>query len=524
MSALKIIAGLWLITFSLFLQHLPVYAAELTKDKFNYFINGQTTIEGAIGHTVTCAVVGISLFNKDGCLGYDVKNKQPLVLDQLPHGGALGGIGSAIATLYTNPPASSTQYLANLGENIGLGPKSAQAQVIGSGEGIVHPVLEIWKIIRNLTYLFFIAIFLVVGLMVMLRQKINPQTVISVQQALPSLVLGLILVTFSYFIASLLIDLTFVGIQLVTQIFTTGSLANSSYLGSNEQIKALASNANVFQLFAASGINWNNLSSVSEGIGGKLPQTFGVLAYLIPATAGAIIGGLLAGPVGGTVIGGAIGAAAPNIIIPTLVIIILLIALFIQMFRLLFGLLGTYIQILIFTIAGPLYILIGSIPGRGGVIGMWWKGLLANALVFPAVFAAFLFAGFILGPIAKSSWGNTTLPFFGGIDGSFMRALIAFGILLGIPAIPEMVRGAFGVKGPQGFAQTALGGFMAGVGVGRSAMGAGYRRVAGNYIRAQEQNQKLQVEKNVPSVNKIDIGPEWVRELIRRGWLPRGGK
>src|SRR3989344_4417049 len=123
-------------------------------------------------------------------------------------------LGTTTMALYT-PPTSATLYLANLGESIGLSPKSALAQnVAGSGAGIIQPVIQLWQVIRNLAYLAFILVFLSVGFMIMFRSKINPQTVISVQAALPGLVIGLILITFSYFIAALIIDLAFVGVQL----------------------------------------------------------------------------------------------------------------------------------------------------------------------------------------------------------------------------------------------------------------------------------------------------------------------
>lgn len=379
--------------------------------------------------------------------------------------GALGALTGTMAMLYS-PPTSTAYYLANLGDNLGIGPKTAYAQVTGSGEGIIAPVLGLWKVTRNLAYLFFILVFMVVGFMIMFRAKINPQTVISAQAALPNLVIGLVLVTFSYFIAALIVDLAFVGIHLVTWLFIQSGLNNS--LGTPDQLQGFAQNANVFNLFGASAFNWNNMSTIQSGISGQISTSAGGpgLSTLLATIAGAIAGAI-ALPPWGALIGGGLGLVAIPAIIPFLVILVLVLGLFVQMFRLVFALLGAYISILVSTLGGPLVILVGSIPGRGNAISGWLKSLIANILIFPAVFGAFLFAGVILGK-GNPGWSNTTLPLLGGVNGDFIRVLIAYGILLGSPAIPDTVKSAFGVKDQNLFGQAAIKGLTGGVDVART--------------------------------------------------------
>lgn len=522
MSALKLVLSCGLLVFSFFTFTYPAFAADsepLTSKNYNYLIHGQTTIEGSMGHTAFCSILGWSPINgKEGkCSGYDSESGSPMVYKGLPTGGALGALGGTMVALYNNPPTSSVYYLANLGENMGLSIiNPAYAQVGGSGQGILEPVLKLWTAIRNIVYLIFIFIFLVVGVMLMLRQKISPQAVISIQAALPSLVIGLILVTFSYFIAALLVDLMFVGLQLVVHIFSTAGLPRA--FGEPADI---AQKGNVIQLFGTAG--FRNLGTIYSGsfeqivnsLGGGVLATEGITGLL-----GTIGGGLAVGftfwPL---LLGGGAGLAAP-FVIPVIIIIILLIALLIQMFRLLFGLIGSYIQILIFTIMGPLYILFGSIPGRSGAISSWMKGILANALVFPAVLGAFLFAGMVLGTDFKNF--NTTLPMFGEVSSNFIKVLIAYGILLGTPSIPDMVRKALGVSGPQGFAQAAMGGFMAGVGVGRAGATKGWNTAMGstNAMRAAYQDQSAKYAAGVPEVKSPTVRAEVGR--FRRWWIERG--
>ncbi len=468
---------------------------------FNFWINGQIGVE-AIAHELFCGVGGISPFNACAVAEFDGIGKSTFrTYHQVPGGGAIGGIGSNMAMIYNNPPTSSGYYIAHIGEDLGITPKSAYAQVGGSGAGIIQPIFGIWQVIRNFAYMAFILVFIVVGLMIMFRQKLNPQTVISVQSALPGLVIGLILVTFSYFIAALVIDLAFLGIQIVAQIFIQ---AGGNSFGGSREIQELARNANLFQMFGATAFNGQNINTIYQAAGDISNTGVGNAGTWGLAGAGGVIGGLLFN-VPGALIGFTLGSSAP-IIVPTFLLLILIIALFIQLIRLLISLIFTYIQILMFALGGPLLILIGSIPGRSGNIGFWYKGLLANALIFPAVFAVFLFAGLIFG---SGSNLNTSLPLFGQLPGSLMRVLIAYGIILGSPAIPGMVRKAFKVDFPPQIAQTAITGFTAGI--------SPFRTAAQPLHRAHEHYAKQQAQAAVDALH----GP-WANRIAQAAirWFP----
>src|SRR3989344_3291443 len=145
---------------------------------------------------IPCAIIGTPLVKNQKCPDYD-KDGGLALYDKLPSGGALGGLSNVMMAMYTNPPTSTHEYLADLGTNLGI-IQPVFAQVGGSGNGVIEPVLKMWQISRNLAYFLFVIVFLVTGFMIMFRAKINPQTVISIQVALPGLIVGLILVTFSY--------------------------------------------------------------------------------------------------------------------------------------------------------------------------------------------------------------------------------------------------------------------------------------------------------------------------------------
>lgn len=450
---------------------------KLEATSFNDKVNMDNSLQNVI-HGGLCIVAAQSPYNT--CLAY-TKNEGPKLFAKIPTGGAMGEVLGLTMAMY-NPPVSTTEYLASIGENIGISSKPVYAQsVTGSGEGIIRPVLRIWQVFRNIAYIAFILVFIVIGLMIMFRQKINPQTVISAQQALPSLIIGLLLVTFSYFIAALLVDTSFLGMRLVTEIFVNALDAPARHgnsFGNADQLRQLVNNSNIFSLFSSTvGVIWKENGNTASGITNLVTNGTGLGAFaaFIPALIGAIVGSLIAfGP--GTIIGAIVGGASTPIasnIVSGLISFILIIALLIQMFRLLFSLIGTYIQILINTITGPLQLLFASIPGRGGGIGGWIKSILANALVFPAVFALFLFAGAILGDTNPADW-QVSPPLFGNLSSELLRLILAYGIILGSPVVPDMVRKAFNVKPLEGFDKAALGGFMAGWGTASGGLSRGY--------------------------------------------------
>ena len=54
--------------------------------------------------------------------------------------------------------------------------------------------------------------------MIMFRMKINPQTVINIENALPRIVVAMLLITFSFAIAGFLIDMMYVLIAIIISL------------------------------------------------------------------------------------------------------------------------------------------------------------------------------------------------------------------------------------------------------------------------------------------------------------------
>jgi len=61
--------------------------------------------------------------------------------------------------------------------------------------------------------------------MIMFRIKINPQTAITIQLALPKLIITLLLITFSYAIAGFMIDIFYLIWGIITNLLISQGLA-----------------------------------------------------------------------------------------------------------------------------------------------------------------------------------------------------------------------------------------------------------------------------------------------------------
>ena len=419
----------------------------------------QTAYTGSIGIVNLFSCLGTNLpYGTKGCpnVFFSGGTQEVKLTYNGEGGGALGASSRFMAAMYNSPPASGVQYMAKEIQN--LGPKVAHAQVGGSGAEVIRPVEKVWQVSRDITYLLFVVVFVVAGLMIMFRARLNPQTVVSIQAALPGLVIGLVLVTFSYFISGLIIDLAFLGSQVVGILFLSQVGGDTNAI---THVREILNGQNVITMFS-NFIFTGNLIGAANNISTSVydiivnnPQNraiagiIGVLgACLNPLTIATVA------PTGGLSIaaciaaGGVGGASGGGLLISSLVYLVLLFGLLQAMFRLLFTLIGAYISVVVSTIFAPFIILWSAVPGQGGILALWWRGLLGNALVFPAVFGVFLLVATILG---RSDWYldrsivlpfNQTLPLFGASPTGFIQALLAYGLLLALPGVPDLVREA----------------------------------------------------------------------------------
>lgn len=451
-----IVYSLSFIVISLFLAPLSVYAQSTPLPPTVSPVSPLYTdlLVHNLFHSFSCLAIGQSVIGQP-CLTY--LQGVPVLSQVNTSGGALGATTNIIGMLYQNPPIRTADYLASVGQGLGI-VKTANAQVVGSGAQVLSPILKLWQVSRNISYVLMIIIFLVIGLMVMFRNKLNPQTVITTQAALPGLVIGLIMITFSYFFAGLISDMAFVGTNVVGYYFSSAQSTPTEDLVTkvdHQSILAIFSNFIGFTDYSGPishivEIIFNNVGDSAKifirfAAGVMAFQQGNMIGHAVP-----VIGDLV-GIITGLVASGASAAATPQIagfILNWVVIAILMYS----MIKLLINLIKVYLNIIFLTISAPFQFLFSSLPGRQGIATGWMLNMLANVLAFPAVLAVLYFAAYLLNvnrdPFvisgSPSLISTHTLPLLGGLDINFINYLLAFGALTALPAIPEVISRTIG--------------------------------------------------------------------------------
>ena len=340
------------------------------------------------------------------------------------------------------------------------------AQVGGTGAEVIRPIEKLWQLSRNICYVLITIVLMVIGLMIMLRAKINPQTVIGLQQALPGVIIALIAITFSYFIPSLIIDLAFLIAQIFGVAIVAGLNPGAPIADAQTLINNILNTRNIFNLFI-DALRVDLLLRAANIIGG------GIASNLIDQIPGI---GFITRTFG---ISGGLGTA-----IATIVLAVGLISSF---FRLFFALVTAFVTIILNTIFGPFLILMSALPGRDGSLTNWIKGLVANVLIFPIVFLVFVLVAALLNrdnDIWTGVFPGATgvflqpLPLMGNLPDDFIRFILAYGIILATPGIPSFIQQVMGAQTPQQLGQAVTQGTGAGQGVATAGL-ARFARVIG---------------------------------------------
>lgn len=286
-------------------------------------------------------------------------------------GALLPTVGRVIAMTIENQP-SSKEYVADVLDNIGI-PSISRAYAQGTGYQALTSFLPFWKVFRNLAYSLYIIMFVVVGIMIMLRTKVNAQTIITIQTALPNLLITLLLITFSYAIVGFMIDLMYFLIYLT--VYLIGSVG---IIDSSKMITRLMSYSAWSVIFE--GRN-SIISAVASAIGG-------------------VLWGLGTGMLG--VAGAVISMVSP-------MYLIVAVAFAIAMLKLMVALIKAYIMVIVQTVTAPVQILMNAMPGSKA-FSTWLKTTASYLIPFPVAACMFIFSAILVG----NPTNKTLLNDFGG--------------------------------------------------------------------------------------------------------------
>lgn len=394
--------------------------------------------------------------------------------------GAINAFASMSDSMIDTPPASGLAYTRYMLANVGLAPK-AYAQGVGF-VGLL-PLFPLWAAFRNIAYSILIIVMFVIGFMVIFRMKIDPKTVISIQAAIPKIIVALLLITFSYAIAGFLIDLMYVFMALAINI-----IANALPKEEFEPYMTASTDLQTFFITGgwgalwASVFNWNLVGSFfKQTFGGSGANTgVGIIAEIL----GAVIGGGWA--VGGAAAGTAVTAGALawgiglGVIAPiAIVLFIIALGLLFTVIRITFLLMNAYIQIIISVILSPLLLLQEAIPGRSA-LGPWLQNLIANLVVFPATVLV-IYGSWIFTALAWKSylWVPPLTPVGGGGDiggsGNPLAILLGLGLIFMTPNLVAQIKKAFHPSSPLPLSTgTAFSPITGGVSTGMGAMSQFY--------------------------------------------------
>lgn len=338
----------------------------------------------------------------------------PQVAHILKDTSALAATSNMIAAIYSHPPASGVEYFAQELRNFNpIQPAYAQVGGAGIGYNALSPVQGLWSAIRNISYIGFVIVFVVIGFMIMLRARISPQAVATIQDSIPRIIIALILVTFSYAIVGLIIDVMFLFLN-----FMISALQQAGLIDTAKANSIIFDQSILGTIMGAWGEIVNNTSDAVSSLIEQVVTFNNILEKLLGSTLGGIAG-----------------------------VIVGIAALFITV-KILFMLLMAYVSIIIFTVFAPFLLLFQALPGNNGARD-WFKQLIANIAVFPVVALMVLFAG-ILGNI--TSWtgvnrqviGSGDVGQFpllsGGINVAVIGYLIGLGFLFMVPSAANMIK------------------------------------------------------------------------------------
>jgi hypothetical protein len=220
-------------------------------------------------------------------------------------------------------------------------------------------IQPLWTNVLNLAYLFFVIVMIIAGFMIMFRHKIGGQAMVTLGNVLPNVIIALVVATFSFAIAGLIIDFGGLIIGLIVSVFDLSDTATS-----------IAGFGKLFSNVFTGGLK---LATIISAVGGALG-----LGGILAGVGG--LGALISGPIGWAVIGAAVGALGLFFALIVLGIIAF------GAIKVLITLFKAYFQLLLSVILGPLQITLGAIPGNNKAIMNWVKGVLRSVLVFPVVF------------------------------------------------------------------------------------------------------------------------------------------
>lgn len=398
-----------------------------------------------------------------------------------------GVLSKLIIMPLNHPPSSGIAWVSNNLDSAGFIPKSYAAQ--GVGFAGLSPFSQIWMLFRNLAYMILVVVVITIGFLIMFRRKVNAQTIVSLENSLPRIVIAFILITFSFPIAGFLIDLMYLTTFVVISFLASNTISPYDAIGIKGQV--LNGGFSLWDKVFAVGNYWKVgdalLSIMPSGVNVMLRIVLGIGSFFLLSVM-PVIGMVLQGTI---IKGVATIEGLPQFMVHLISALLLLPILFFLapvlfsiiffltgifvFFRIFFLLFKNYIQIILLIIFAPVILMVEAIPGQK-MFTKWLKLLISNLLAFPLTIGMILLSNIIVAIPSASASGSTA-----GTGGNLVplwtppllyssftipdafSVLVGVGILFMIPNIIKSLKQFMGLKD----------GLLSGVGVGMFFGGVG---------------------------------------------------
>ncbi|MFS8159298.1 MAG: hypothetical protein ACMG6E_03630, partial [Candidatus Roizmanbacteria bacterium] len=367
----------------------------------------------------------------------------------------LGKMIGFIAYPIANPPSSGIASVKMTLAQAGLITKAQAAEGIGFAS--IKNYAAIWKALRDIVFLALVMILIGIGFMIMFRFKINPQTVASIENSLPKIILSMIYISFSFAIAGFLIDVMYLMIFFIFEVtanllphasigdlqnqYLLGNLLNlTPIIGMKEMYIHTKALIGLFDLLPTSmqfvlGIAGIFIQSIlirrlTASIGGRWALLLGNCGIDLPihlelcTIVVNIVAFLLAGKL-------------VPIVLWIVVLLVVVIGYIYLMARILALVIGAYVQIIISIIFSPFFILVEAVPGKSGFFP-WIKRLFGYLLVFPTLISLLLVLRFI-NTVGLVSGPPLALPLLFNFNSDALVAIISGVFLYMIPDLTKNV-------------------------------------------------------------------------------------
>ncbi|MBP9818173.1 hypothetical protein KBC75_05525, partial [Candidatus Shapirobacteria bacterium] len=266
----------------------------------------------------------------------------------------------------------------------------------------------------------------------------------------------LVLITYSYAIAGLVIDL----MQFI-QSFVIALLFNATGTGLGTTLFK-----NIFGGSTLSNYDFTKLST------GDMDTIAGLTQRAIPMAPMIVWGMAIGAIIGSFTVLTALGGAA--LAVP-LVLLVILICMLVWMFKFYFGCLKCYITAIFKIIIGPLEIAMGAFPNSKMGFNSWIWDIIANLSVFPISMIFLVLGNLLIDKASNGLWQPAILNGLSlqsaitdiGVAGGLIGNVVSIGIGLSVVALmsklPEMIPQFIFMIKPTPWEQ-AVGQSMAGIG------------------------------------------------------------